>query len=254
MNLVPIAQEDAFGRGLPKWPQMLVMGKDITHDQAKEIIFATDTGLTNTYRMFGNNKAFVNDFNERVGYNKIDRLFVDLIESSREGKTRIESYLMNDIYSAREVIEERAGFLSCEYVKNNWASSSFIFGAYGWCHPTGKIRFIDNVGKWPAVQDVYNDWSKLAERWKFLDLYVTLMNGEEGTENTVPIVTFHVHDGIVDLFEGSLEPFGGNQLQRDLEKGFAYRSEQGLPHQWIEEFIVKTRLIVDQALKEVGLN
>ena len=49
MQLDPITKEEAFRRELPKWPQMLVVGKDITVEQAKEIIFATDSQLVNTY-------------------------------------------------------------------------------------------------------------------------------------------------------------------------------------------------------------
>lgn len=46
---------------LPKWPQMIVTGKPVTIDQAKEIIFRTDSFLTSSDEFAGGNNR---EFNE----------------------------------------------------------------------------------------------------------------------------------------------------------------------------------------------
>lgn len=264
MNLTPISKEEAFGRGLPKWPQMLVTGTPVTVDQAKEIIFATDTTLTSTWMGGGNDRKFQDWIKEITGYNKINpddwRARKPFSEMTDEEKIA-DRDLQNRRWQAEAALQERAGFLSTEYVSNSWASCAFIFGAHGWCHPTGNISYIDNVGKWPSVEDIFKDWSKIAKRWNFLNIYVTLMSAEGCEDESTPVVTFYVHDGIVEIFEGTAEPHKNKPLHRNLEVEFAvlglasgnYRSEQGLPRSWIEEFAKKVRPIVDELVVEFNL-
>jgi hypothetical protein len=263
MQLTPISQEEAFDRGLPKWPQMLVTGTPVTVEQAKEIIFATDSTLTSTWMGGGNDRRFQEWIKEITGYIKINpgewgaaKPFSEMTEEEKIA----DRDLQNRRWRAEAALRERAGFIETSYVSNNWASCAFIFGAHGWCHPTGMISYIDNVGKWPGVREVYDDWVKIAERWKFLNIYVTLMSGESSDDATTPVVSFHVHDGIVETFEGTLEPHQNKPLERNFEVELNvnciignYSREQGLPRQWIVEFAERIRPIVDDIVKEFGL-
>ena len=265
MKLTPITQEEAFGRELPKWPQMLVTGTPITVEQAKEIIFATDTTLTSTWVGGGNDHRFQDWIKEITGYAKINppvdwRNHKPFSEMTDEEKIAYRD-LQNRRWQAEEALRKRAGFLQTSYVFNSWASCAFIFGPHGWCHPTGEISFIDNVGKWPDVKEVFDDWVKIAERWKFLNVYITLMSGEDGEDDSRPVVTFHVHDGVVETFEGTIEPHMGKPMARNFETEFDlmtlddgfYSREKGLPRQWIVEFAEKVRPIVDEIVKEFRL-
>jgi hypothetical protein len=263
MNLTPISQEEAFGRDLPKWPQMLVTGTPVTVDQAKEIIFATDTTLMSVWMGGGNDRNFEDWIKEITGYNKIIpadwHRAKPFSEMTDEEKIAYRD-LQNRQWTAVLALVQRAKFLQTEYVCNSWASCAFVFGAHGWCHPTGNISFIDNVGKWPSVEDIFKDWRKIAERWKFLNIYVTLMSAENCEDDSTPVVTFHVHDGIVETFEGTKEPHKNKPLQRNFELEFNlnvasgnYRNEQGLPRSWIEEFAKKVRPIVDELVVEFKL-
>ena len=156
---------------LPKWSQMLVYGKDISESQALEIIRRTDDFFV--WNFGGNDK----NFNEQL----------------------------NEILKRPEDVDiwrEKWQALKLSYCSNRWVSSSFIYGPSGWCHPNGKIEFNHNIGKYPTVEEVYEDWSKIAKNFKFLDLNVILMSGESCEEGeTLPLVDMKVSEGEVYFIE-----------------------------------------------------
>jgi hypothetical protein len=47
---------------LPKWPQMIVTGKPVTVENAKDIIFRTDSFLTSSDEFSGGNNKEFNDW------------------------------------------------------------------------------------------------------------------------------------------------------------------------------------------------
>lgn len=234
-NKKNIEEAEAFGRGLPKWPQMLVTGQPVTVDQAKDIIFATDTTLTSPYNYSGgNDRSWAEQFRERTGY-----------------------ALLDSDWSLQERLRERANFLITEYVHNSWAACAFIYGPHGWCHPNGTIQYVDNVGKWPSVETIANEWKVIAARWPFLDLWVTLMDGEGCEEGARPVVTLRIANGSVSYFEGTEQPHlpvptrnldDGLSHVMQYALGRGYSHERGLPAAWIDEFIAKVRPIVDGLL------
>lgn len=228
---------------LPKWPQMLVTGESVTVDQAKEIIFRTDSFLTDSYDLAGGNeKDFTEWYQRQAG---LDRYIVrDWQDKSPEAdEKRRKNWKFGDL------VKERANFVGTSYVTNDWASCSFIFGPHGWCSPEGRIHFIDNVGKWPSVEDVLEDWQTIAAAFPFLKLHATLMSGEGSESDTVPLVNIWVHDGEADLQEPDLSvhrrdvPHARNM--DDLGALFANRRELGLPSEWYDEYALRVRSIVD---------
>lgn len=164
--------EELLSRTLPKWPQMIVTGKTLEEEQALEIIRRTD-------RFFacpiGNNHNFVEKAKNIVKYPK-------------------DGY--NDIIEW----EEKWGYISLEYVENDWISSAFIYGPHGWCHPDGSIAYALNIGKWPEVPEILNDWETIAQAFPFLEAEVTVMNNEHHCPSE-PVVSFLIRDGEVELVD-----------------------------------------------------
>lgn len=254
-----ITEKEAFDRVLPKWPQMLASGDTVTIEQAKEIIFATDTSLTHLH-LSGNDREFEDWFLKESGYEKFAYDYKDRSQMTKEEKKR-DTELSQLRCTAWDQFLNRANFLSTEYVHNSWASCAYIYGPHGWCHPSGKISFTDNVGKWPSVDEIASDWKKIAARWPFLNLWVTLMNAEHCDKNAVPVVTMYISNGTVEYYEGTTEPIKDVEPRTDFELGLnmrmiisnRYTREHGLPQDWIEEFIEEIRPIVDQVAAEFSL-
>lgn len=233
-----ISKKEAFSHGLPKWPQMLVVGDPVTEEQAKEIIFATDTFLTRVSGFYGGNDRHWEDaFMEASGYR--------LLNSESWAERRVE---------LQHRFGQKAGFLHTEYVHNSWASSAFVLGPNGWCHPDGNIFYTENVGKWPCVEEIAEDWAKIAARWPFLDIWVTLMNGESCQE-AEPVVSMHVKAGKVEFYAGSTEVYEerkGQYPDHYFNRPYVIgnlQKEHGLPQSWIEEFANKVRPVVLEVLE-----
>lgn len=217
---------------LPKWPQMIVTGKRVTVDQAKEIIFRTDSFLSDASDYSGGNaRSFNRNYRTKAG--------LDLLSVERkypEGHT----YWEVD-WEKQDALREALGFIHTEYVRNNWGSCAFIFGPHGWCHPDGTILYGDNIGKWPELESVYEDWAKIAEAFPFLDLNVTLMNKESCEDDSIPVINFRVANGKVTVAAPDLSVHCDPPLRKfdldidDLSLSPEHR-ELGLPLTWYDDF------------------
>ena len=164
---------------LPKWPQMRVIGKPVTVEQAKEIIFRTDSFLTESSQYAGgNNHRFNEEYRKESGLASLDQ----------------------SDWDADSTIREKLGVLSTNYVSNSWTSCAFIYGAHGWCHPNGNIFYEDNVGKWPSYEELLADWTALAEAFPFLDLHAMFMSGEGCEDSTEFVFGLRVLNGRVETY------------------------------------------------------
>lgn len=104
-------------------------------------------------------------------------------------------------------------------------SSCFISGSHGWCHPGGTISFVDNVGKWPSVEEIKNDWEILAKAFPFLKMEITLMDKESCEEDSQPVVSMVVRNEevtLVDLSERDVHADAGRMsvVPKDLDDRF----------------------------------
>jgi hypothetical protein len=165
--------------GLPKWPQMRVWGPSITPKQAQEIIIRTD----HFWQGGGGND---HDFQRRLCA-AVDFPYMEYGDPDTD---------WNAYYEGTERFRTSIGYVNTEYVRNGWISNSFIFGPSGWCWPDGTIRFVHNVGKWPSVEEILEDWQAIAKAWPFLDLDACLMSGEGSEDNIKPVAIIQVKDGI----------------------------------------------------------
>ena len=225
---------------LPKWAQMIVSGKAVTIDQAKEIIFRTDSFLTDADQYSGgNNQKFNQHYRDISGLSRLQ------CEA-----TRYDGSKFADVnQELQDRIKNRVNVISTDYVRNDWASSCYVFGPHGWCHPDGTIWFEDNVGKWANVQHILRDWRDLAAAFPYLDLHVTLMDGESGDENATPVANIRVENGQAyvaapDLSVHNKMPAGPERYERQ-SFDFSSNRELGLPSEWYEEFAAKVRAEID---------
>lgn len=175
-----MTKEEAFEIGLSKWPQMVVNGKSISEEQALEIIRRTDIGFSH---MMYSPRYFLQEYK-------------DILKVPNE-----EDYSdWKKWYDAIELWEEKWKAIELDYIENHWVFSNYCYGVYGWCHPDGTIGSSQNIGKYPSVEEVYEDWVKVSKEFPFLDLTVTLNNGEEDFCDK-SLVTMYVHDGIVEFID-----------------------------------------------------
>jgi hypothetical protein len=240
-----MSEQELLNVGLPKWPQMYVWGKSVTVDQAKDIILRTDSFLTDIYEHSGGNNHRWNEWaRTTLGYQQI----LDAHKGTDAG-WRIP-------YEVSNKVREEIGYISTEYVHNTWASSSFIYGPYGWCHPDGMIWYQDNVGKWPSTEDIHQEWVDLAAAFQYLDLTATLMSGEGCEDDTKPLVSFRVKDGKCAVIQ-PIMPEAYAMRPRDIgsavamiASGFNGR-EQGLPDEWVVEYGERIRPMVERIHGEI---
>lgn len=203
---------------LPKWPQMIVTGRNVSEEQAKDIIFRTDYFLTDSYKYAGGNE---HSFNK--SYRKDSKL-----DTLSDYQNRLLRTSIN--------------FVHAQYVINDWASSAFINGPHGWCSPTGEILFLDNVGKWPTVKAILYDWTLIAEAFPYLELYATIMNNESMSAPS-PLVNIRVINGNATLEQPDLTVHGNLQSRTHSPLSFL-TGELGLPSSWYDEFASKIRQII----------
>lgn len=230
-----------FDRALPKWPQMIVTGTPVTEDQAKEIIFRTDHFLCDFDSYAGgNNRQFTKLYQNAAGITYIRDKFI-AEHPNNHFKSGLKLYDYNDL------IQEKIGFIKTNYVFNDWASSCFGWGPHGWVHPDGTIWYNDNVGKWPSVEDIYNDWVMLAEAFPFLDIIATLMSGESCEDNTSEVVSFIITNESVTIKEGNLNLHNQHPIIPKRDKKIRYDSfhELGLNPNWYIEFATRIRSFLE---------
>lgn len=193
-------KEELFRLELPKWPQMIVTGESIPVTDALEIIRRTDRFF---YTCLGGN-------NER--FNKLAKKAVFYPEYD-------EDETFGDHWKKNTWWREHWGHIDLNYVLNDWVSCAFVNGPHGWCHPNGSIGFIDNVGKWPEVEEVYEDWVKIATAFPFVKVEATLMDREKCEDGIKPVVSFLIRNGkveIIDPQERNLHNEFGRKILKEM--------------------------------------
>lgn len=220
-----VTQKVAFGRDLPKWPQLLITGKSVTADQAKDIIFHTDSFMSGHW--YGGNN---HEWNE----------WVDAVLGRSELKDIVGFGKQWDI---RSKLNEELSFVRTSYIHNDWMSSAYLYGPHGWCSPDGIISHVDNVGKWPSVGDIYKDLTMIAAAFPFLVMTATLFDKEncEDEADKHPVITFVVKNGKVKLTDEHIEHhFAVPKPDREdgamLRRFTAPDSEQGVPDSWVMDW------------------
>ncbi|MGW4731774.1 hypothetical protein ACWEQC_21870 [Streptomyces shenzhenensis] len=158
---------------LTKWPRLLVTGEPITPEQADEVLIRTAN-------------PWLLQVNDRAWNATVARVF-DL-DATEYGHATAES--------TRAAVE-RYGFLDLTLIYNSRIGSSWIGGPHGWCDWDGRIGCSNyNIGKWPDVEDVTEDWELIARTFPYLDLTAQLVT-DEGAGHVA--AQWRVKDGTAEL-------------------------------------------------------
>ena len=169
---------------LPKWPAIVVKGDKISPELAAEIIIKTDTSLPN-FEYASNNHEFEKELNDIFGV---------------PYKIQLDHKDYQSHFEKMNNLRKKLNVLPLYYLNNDRILSSYIGGPSGWCNWNGEI-FINNIniGKWPDVQDVAEDWALISKTFPELNLRCQLYNGEHCEDNVKPIVEFIVANEHVDV-------------------------------------------------------
>jgi hypothetical protein len=190
----PLTESEINAIGLPKWPQIVVVGEPIARERALEILVRT-SGL-----YFGCNDREWEEFclaafgmpsnQAREGWPILDN-------GTPEGKKAFNEALDAYFDEGRKA-RERFGVLELEYLTNHQIASSYIGGPYGWLSWDGLIGCHEfNIGKWPSANEVFKEWSMIAIEWPFLRLRCQLFNAEQCEEGGVPLIEYKICEGKV---------------------------------------------------------
>jgi len=184
-------KEDLFDLHLPKWPAMVVKGKKITEEQACQVIIRTSS-----LDFCSNDKPFEKDLHE-VLYG-VRATWIDLAENIAYTYKITEDEAYDFIYKKKK----EYGILPISFLTNNRILSSSITGPYGWCNWDGSIYSNNyNIGKYPSVEDVYNDWVIIAEAFPFLELKCHLFDKEVSEVDSHPVIEYSVKGGKVKIYK-----------------------------------------------------
>jgi hypothetical protein len=211
--------EELFNKGLPKWPALVVVGKPVTEQQAMVINVMTDR-----FSFCSNDREFEKKIHKLI-YD-VDVSWSDLRDTLKE-KHNLD---FNGAWDLTESTGKKYGVLELNYLSNSRIVSSWIGGPHGWCNWDGTIGSSNyNIGKWPSVQDVYDDCVKIAEAFPFLEMRVQLMNQEAGEDDRPleAVVEYSIKDGAVDMYEPTeiLETphFGSDGMYQRFNNPYAER-------------------------------
>lgn len=188
-------KQEFYNIDLPKWPGMTVVGQKVTKDQAKEILIRT-LGY-----MSGNNTARDNKYQAYLFGVELPPQFAskilgvdDFLKEKLDGDWK-------KVHDYKNAIKEELGLLfELEYLCNYRVISAWIGGPHGWCDWNGNIFCNNyNIGKWPSIKAVEEEWAVIAAAFPYLDLVCTLHNGETGEDDAFPIIQFVVKNGKVKM-------------------------------------------------------
>lgn len=165
---------------LTKWPRLLVTGNPVTEGQANDILIRTMP-----HSIMTNDRAWERQICQVLG--------VD--QDPAYGRPN---------YQTMKARREQLRCLDLHYLDNYRIASSWIGGPRGWCDWDGTIGCCSfNIGKWPSVEEVTEDWLAIAAEWPFLDLRAQLVP-DDGDAPT-PAVGWLVRAGQVTTITGETE-------------------------------------------------
>jgi hypothetical protein len=191
---------------LPKWPALLVVGNKVSPIQANEILIRTA------------------DFHFSSNYDVIQDLYDAMgISYTNEGGWLMPNY--ESLTEARAVLKN----LPLNYLHNSQIVSNYIGGPHGWCNWDGVIGCNSyNIGKYPSVAEVFDEWESIAAAFPYLTLKSQLFDGEICGDNIKPLVQFNVDKGTARLTYPEKGLGTLNNPFSDTSRLFNFINEQGV--------------------------
>lgn len=226
-------KKELFELNLPKWPQLIVTGESVTPEQALEVIRRTDSFFNDGYG--GNNHEWNDKVIETTNYPKDSDFDFGAGSNFFDG---FEFYV-----KAINEWKKNWQYVTTEYVHNSWISCAYIGGPNGWMHPDGVIGFSENIGKWPSIKEVYDDFCIIAHNFSFLNMEATLMSGEQCEYDIHPVVSFKIKDGKVRVIDPNYKDVHNEQYPKKYknaiikDKSIRWSSECAIPLETIQSWV-----------------
>lgn len=206
-----------------KWPRLLVVGDDVTSEQANDILVRTDDWWIHT-----------NDTAWETAVNAIGEEYGMPVYSARLGGGP-------DLWREMAARKQRMGVLDLHYLENARIASSWIGGPKGWCDWDGRIGCSNyNIGKWPTEAEVTEDWQTIAAAFPYLNLHAQLVADEGDGEL---LATWAVRDGEAALVEpaGLITDIRDDTAAMAFGLAFGLRSERGVSLERLREALEQVR-------------
>jgi hypothetical protein len=180
---------DAFDLGLPKWPAMTVIGDRVSEKVAAEIIIRTEHGFPD---FWSNSKRATKEFQDIFGYSEDDSIY-----KNKEGESDEQRVArMHAFWDRKRKLQEAIGCIELEYLCSSRITSAYIGGPHGWCNWNGEIFSNGyNIGKWPSVESVAQEWERIGLAFPMLKLKCWLYDEESCESTGKPVVMFEVANG-----------------------------------------------------------
>lgn len=149
-----------------KWAGLLVVGESVSKNQAAEIIVRTTR-----WPLDSNNK-------------KVDEIFNNLISNPKEFKKYLQHIRP----------------LNLDLLINERITTCYYAGPKGWINWDGRIFANSyNVGKYPSIEQITEEWETIAKEFKFLDLKCQVINQEIHENHPTPTAQWNIKNGNVTL-------------------------------------------------------
>lgn len=188
-NQTPI--EDLMSRYLPKWSGLIVVGEPVTELQAMLILIRTDW-----FSFSSNDRDFQKQINKTLYGVEVSYIDLHDVLAKKHGITPMEAQVITD-----DVLE-KYGVISLDCMCNHRVTSAWVGGPHGWCDWDGKIgSTCYNVGKYPSIEDIYEECGRIAEAFDFLNMKLQLLDREITEDDPKPVVEIHIKDGSVSIHE-----------------------------------------------------
>jgi len=203
-----------------KWPGLVVMGEPVTELQAAEILVRTAN-----WPLSGN-CGVERPFNQLAG---VACTWARGLEYA-ERKARSEQNLH---------IKQEFGALELSFLRNARIVSSWVGGPHGWCDWAGKIASCNyNIGKYPSVERVTEEWGILARAFPFLDLRCQVLSDKTCMDDLIPTAEWRVVGGTATLRAPTapLMPASRSETTETMLKGLtapAQLREVGATHEQV---------------------
>lgn len=248
---------------LDRWNAVYITGRSVSHSTAREILMRTD-GNIRSMRLSTNAHEFKTHVSNAFGWSVVqawDDAWHRLNDDERDQFRTIVG--VNTPWSIDELFAERVGTIQLSTMETDLLCSCYVGGPTSWITPNGTIFMMNkNLGKWPDVKAIAEDWATLAENFQELDLVCTVMDNEWcSDERLSPVVQYVVKDGTVIVQPPVMElhdPVYNFDLYGDMRYNTAYDdSAMYISTKWpsdlIAEFAGRSARVMNELVKNLPM-
>lgn len=202
-----------------KWTKMYLVGKQITQDQAKDIISKTDKFISKV-SLFPYNSKYHKRINDTFGFTEI----INHWDRANDWQTEHDPITWeyeNEIDNSKERVYANLGLIELDKF-NSWYFSERVPSSHiNWVHLDGNIFYEGPInGCYVTIHDVYMELEKLAKSFPYLEMNVDVEEEIEDDDDsdTFPVhtsATFVVRNG--EVFVYKISKYGNTERFEDVK-------------------------------------